>query len=129
MLWLCLALSYFLLTRSEEIFASSVSGIHPVHCLQRHDVTFSDEQDRVLTPLQWRRATRVKVTFRGHKADQAQRGSDAIRTRSAALGPRSQIGADGGAVALLVELMSLWLYLEVHLCARTVEEGRQNMRY
>ena len=70
-LWLCLALSYFLLARSEEIFASSASGIHPVHCLQRNDVTFLDSAGRVLQPLQWHRATRVEVHFRGHKGDQA----------------------------------------------------------
>jgi len=110
-LWLCLALSFFLLTRSEEMFETSAAGIHPVHCLRRDDVTFYDEHDRVLLPLQWRRAIRADVRFRGHKADQTQRGSTLVRVREVANGPRSQIGAGGGAVALLVELMSVHMAL------------------
>ena len=102
---------YFLLARSEEIFSSSASGIHPVHCLQRNDVTFLDAAGRVLPPLQWHQATRVEVHFRAHKGDQAQLGSAVARMRDVAHGPRSQIGAGGGAVAVLVELMSCHMAL------------------
>ena len=110
-LWLCLALSYFLLARSEEMFASSAAGIHPIHCLQRQDMTFYDVEGKELSSIQWRRATRAEVTFRGHEDDQAQQGSAVIRMRDIAYGTRSQIGAGGGAVALLVELMSCHIAL------------------
>ena len=39
-LWLCLSLSYFLIARSDEIFASSSGQVHPAHCLTRKDVAF-----------------------------------------------------------------------------------------
>lgn len=92
---------------SEEIFASSAVGIHPIHCLQRQeDVTFYDVEGRELSSIQSHRATRTEVTFRGTKGDQAQQGSVVIRVRDVAYGTRSQIGAGRGAVTLLVELMS-----------------------
>ncbi|CAN0313782.1 unnamed protein product, partial [Pylaiella littoralis] len=55
-LWLCLALSYFLVARSEEIFASASGGIHAIHCLRRDDVTFLAEE-KALPPLHWHKAT------------------------------------------------------------------------
>ena len=102
----CLALSYFLYAQYEETFASSASGIHPVHCLARSGVTFYHDEGQVLVPLKWHRATRVEVRFRGHKMDRAQKGSEVIRVREVTHGPRSQIGTGGGAVAILVELTS-----------------------
>lgn len=60
-LWLCLAFSYFLVTRSEEMFASAEGGSHTVRCLQRDNVTcFAEEQ--VLPPLHWHKATIDRVT-------------------------------------------------------------------
>ena len=109
-LWLCLALGYFFVARSDEIFASSAGGIHPVHCLQRGDVTFY-AGNRRLPRLQWHKATCVHVKFRGHKGDQTEQGSTIIRVRDVARGRRSEIGAGGGAVALMVELMSCHLSL------------------
>ena len=38
MLWLSLALGYFLVARSDEIFASPTGVVHPVHCVTRGDV-------------------------------------------------------------------------------------------
>ena len=52
------------------------------------------------------RATSIEVCFRGHKGDQAQQGS--VRTRDDASGTRSGVGAGGGAVALMVELLSVY---------------------
>ena len=45
-------------------------------------------------------------SFRGHKSDQAQQGSVIVRTRDDAWRGRSGVGAGGGAVALMVELLS-----------------------
>ena len=36
--WLSLALGYFFVARSDEIFASPAGAVHPVHCLTRRDV-------------------------------------------------------------------------------------------
>ena len=54
----------------------------------------------------WRQADTVEVNFRGHKGDQAQKGNVRVLTRDETSGPRAGYRADGGAVALLVELLS-----------------------
>jgi len=76
-----------------------------VHCLRRSDVTFVAD-GRGLSVLRWHQATSVTVNFQGHKGDQSQKGASILRTRDVAQGPRPRAGAGGGAVALLVELMS-----------------------
>ena len=37
-LWFCLALGNFLMTRSDELFATDTGVVHQVHCLTRGDV-------------------------------------------------------------------------------------------
>lgn len=123
-LWLCLALTYFLVARSDEIFADGAGRVHPVHCLRRDDVTFY-EGERVLRPTQWYRATRVKVVFRGHKGDQVEQGSTLFRTRDVAHGYLSQVGAGGGAVAILVELMSSHFALPGNVPLCSYSSGRE----
>lgn len=54
----------------------------------------------------WRQADRIEVHFRGHKGDQEQTGDVRARTRDDVYGPRSGYRAGGGAVALMVELLS-----------------------
>ena len=49
---------------------------------------------------------RVEVRFRGHKGDQLQEGSTIMRTRSEVNGAYPGLRTGGGAVALMVELMS-----------------------
>ena len=61
-----------------------------------------------LTSLQWHQATSIEVRFHGHKVDQAKQGSVIVRTRDDASGTRSGVGAGGGAVALMVELLSVY---------------------
>ena len=39
-LWLCLCLSCFLMTRSDEMFTADSEVVHPVHSLTRGDVAF-----------------------------------------------------------------------------------------
>ena len=72
---------------------------------------FYDVEGKESLSILWRRTTRAEVTFRGNRGDQAQQGSAVIRVRDVAHGTRSQIGAGGGAVALLVELMSCHIAL------------------
>ena len=49
-LWLSLALDYFFVARSDEIFASPAGAVHPVHCLTRRDVALY-KGERRLTSL------------------------------------------------------------------------------
>ena len=88
----------FLIARSDEIFASSSGVAHPAHCLTRKDVAFFSGNNQ-LEYAHWRQADKVEINFRGHKGDQDQIGDEIS-------GPQSGYRADGGAVALMVELMS-----------------------
>ena len=75
--------------------------------------------ERRLASLQWHQATSIEVRFRGHKGDQARQGSVIVRTRDDAPGTRSGVGAGGGAVALMVELLSVYPTMpEVPPCRR-----------
>ena len=64
--------------------------------------------------LEWSEADRVEVRFRGHKGHQAQVGSVVVRTRSEVRGPRSELGKGGGAVAVMVALLSCHAALPEH---------------
>lgn len=112
-LYRCLLLCYFVGARAHEIFQSDRGVVHPIHCLTRIDIAFFDG-GRQLEQAEWRRATRTEIRFRGHKGDQDQLGVILVRTRDTALGPRSRLDAEGGAVAALVELMSYDLTLSEH---------------
>ena len=68
-----LALGYFFVARSDEIFASPTGVVHPVHCLTERDVALY-RGGRRLTSLQWHQVTSIEVRFRGHKGDQGQQG-------------------------------------------------------
>ena len=61
---------------------------------------------RQLNYVQWRQADKIEVRFRGHKGDQNQKGDVRARTRYEVYGPRSGYRAAGGAVDLMVELLS-----------------------
>lgn len=104
LLW-CMMLSYFIGARAHEIFRNDAGKIHPVNCLTRDDVVFF-AGDSQLPIARAREATRVEIRFRGHKGDQEQKGSVLVRTRQAAFGPLSRLDSDGGAVAVLVELLT-----------------------
>ena len=106
-MWLCLSLSrYFLIARSDEIIIARSSGVaHPVYCLTGKDVAFFSGNNQ-LEYVHWRQADKMGINFRGHKGDQDQIGEVRARTRDEISGPQSGYRADGGAVALMVELMS-----------------------
>ena len=95
------------MARSDKIFASPTGVVHPVHCLTRRDVALYNE-DRWLTSLQWHQAISIEIRFRGHKGDQAQPGPVIVRSRDDDSGTCSRVGAGGGAVALMVELLSVY---------------------
>ena len=85
---------------------------------------------RRLASLQWHQATSIEVRCRGHKGDQAQQGSGTVRTRDDASGTRSVVEAGGGAVALMAELLSVYLAmpesapLSSHRCGNEVRVWR-----
>ena len=104
-MWLCLSLSFSLIARSDEIFASSSGVAHPVHCLTRKDVALFSGNNQ-LEYVHWRQADIAEKNFRGHKGDQDQIGEMRARTLDEISGPQSGHRAGGGAVPLIVELMS-----------------------
>ena len=89
------------------MFASPTGLVHPVHCLTRRDVALYKGEPR-LTSLQWHQAISIEIRFRGHKGDQAQPGPVIVRSRDDDSGTCSRVGAGGGAVALMVELLSVY---------------------
>ena len=93
-LWLALYLSYFLLARSDEMFAADSGAAHSVHCLTRGGVAFYADGTQ-LEYMQWRQADRVDVRFKGHEGDQEQMGSIRVRTQTEVPGSKPSFGADG----------------------------------
>ena len=121
----CLGMSCFFLARSDEVFANGSGVVNPAHCLARSDVAFFFSGDRQLRRLHWSDADRVEVRLRGRKGDQAQVGSVIVRTRGEVRGLCSQLGEGGGAVALMVALLScLQLYLNTLHFPRTFQGGK-----
>lgn len=86
--WLCLCLSYSLIARSDEMFATSHGDVHPAHCITRQDVAFFSGDVR-LADARLRQADRIEVWFRGHEGDQHQIGDVRIRTRDVATRARA----------------------------------------
>ena len=87
-MWLCLCLSYFLIARSDEVFASDSGVVHPAHCLNRGNVAFFAGDVQLAYAL-WPTADKIEVRVRGHKGDQDQIGSVRVRTRDEITGRRA----------------------------------------
>ena len=68
-MWLSLCLSYFLIARSDEVFASDLDVVHPAHCLTTEDVAFF-AGDVQLEYALWPTADNIEVRVRGHRGDQ-----------------------------------------------------------
>ena len=117
-LFLALGASFFFLTRASEMFAVNKLSMHEVHGLRRGDVTFFRGATQLLLPAQWVLADRVEVRFRSSKGDQFRKGAVVTRTRS---GASRSVEAGGGAVDLMVELLSLYTFLPS--CAPLVAFG------
>lgn len=114
--WIGLALSYFLMLRASELFAGEKGEFHSIYCLRRGDVAFFRNNEQ-LGEGRRQEADKVEVRFRGSKGDQGRKGAVIVRTR----------GEGGGAVGLLVELFSMYssgeLKGEAPLMAFRGEEG------
>ena len=122
-LFLCLLLTYFIGARAHELFQNDEGKVHEVHCLIRNDIAFF-ENDRQLSKDVAHLATRVEFRFRGHKGDQGQAGTVLMRSRNTTSGPESRVETGGGAVALMVELLSYNRALSGYVpLAGYVEEG------
>ena len=68
-LWLCLCLSYFLMTRSDEIIAADSGVVHPVHCLTQGDVACFATGTQ-LRGTRGQQPDKVEVRFKGYTGDQ-----------------------------------------------------------
>ena len=94
------------MTPSDELFATDNGVVSQMHCLTRGDVAFYSGRQQ-LPFLRWREEDLVEMRFRGHKGDQGQAGNILVRTRKDVRGVDSSLREGGGAVALLVELLSV----------------------
>ena len=122
-LWPALCASFFLLTRASEMFAETRLRVHETYCLRRADVAFFCGNIQ-LTVAQWSTANHVKVRFRGPQGDQPRKGAVVTHVRK---GPSMRVGEGGGAVDLMIELMSCYLFLSSS--APLVEFGSGNGRW
>ena len=101
-LWLTRCASFSFLTRVSEMFAEIRSRIHESYCLRRADVAFFSGDSQQAEAL-WSTDDRVEVRFRGSKGNQSRKGAVLTHVRP--------VGAGGGAVDLLIEVMSCYLFL------------------
>ena len=107
------SMSYFLLARSDEMFGVDSGAVHSAHSLTRGGgVVYADGTQLECMRL-WQ-ADRVEVRFKGHTGDQEQIGSVRVRTRNEVRRSKSSFRVDGGAVALMLELMSCFSSLPDH---------------
>jgi hypothetical protein len=81
-MWLGLALSYFLLCRASELFAYANGLVHPDFCLTRDCLTFF-RGDLQVNIEDRARADSVKVLFVASKTDQNREGRTTTRVRMA----------------------------------------------
>ena len=65
-MWLCLCVSYFLIARSDEVFASDSGVVHPAHCLNRGNVAFFAGDVQLAYAL-CQQLTRLRYVFGGIK--------------------------------------------------------------
>ena len=120
-----LSASFCLLTRASEMFAETRLRFHETYCLRRADVAFFRGNIQ-LTVAQWSTADHVEVRFRRSKGDQLRKGAVVTHARK---GPSLRVGEGGGAVDLIIELMSCYLFLpsSAPLVACGVGNGRWSM--
>lgn len=111
-MYLSLLVMFFFGARATEVFKGD-KGTEMVHCLTRGSVSFFAGTRR-LGPESWLEANRAEVCFASHKGDQERKGTVLVRTRDSAIGAYPGVTADGCAVAVLVELLSLDKSLSAH---------------
>lgn len=104
-IWLGLALSYFLLCRASELYAYEDGLVHPDFCLTRNCLQFylGDVQ------VGWkerRSADSVKIVFAASKSDQNRQGCTITRARVTRKGAEG--GMPAGAFEALTDLLDLY---------------------
>ena len=104
------------------MFAETWLRVHETYCLRRADAAFLRGNVQ-LTVAQWSTADRVEVRFHGSKGDYLRKGAVVTRARK---GPSMRVREGGGAVDLMIELMSCYLFLpsSAPLVAFGVGNGR-----
>ena len=107
-LWVALCASFCFLARAFKTFAETgrVSAKRIVHGGQTW-LSFAVLKVQ-LGVAQWSRADRVEVQFRGSKGDQLRKGAVISRVW---VGSSRPVGAGGGAVDLMLELVSCYSFL------------------
>ena len=125
----------------SEIFSVGTGGRYVRRRFRRGALRALPDQGDVAfyaecTPLQHmrcRQADRVDAGSKGHKGDQEHTGSVRARTRTEVRGSKSSFRVCGGAVALMLELISCFSSLSGHAplssyrsgkSVRVVREGR-----
>ena len=116
-LWLCLSLSHLLSARSYEMFAADSGEVHSVHCLTRGGVVFYAEGTQ-LQHMRWRQADKVEACSKG---DQEHMGSIRVDTDRGLL---FEVVIYGGAVALMLDLMSCFSGLRDHAPLTSYRSGK-----
>lgn len=103
------------------MFAVSSKDMHAVHGLRRGDVAFFRSSEQ-LAPGQWSLADRVEVRFRSAKGDQLRKGAVVTRART---GPPRAVSLGGGAVDVMVELLSCYPSLPPHAPLVAFDVGQE----
>ena len=88
--WIGLALSYFLMLRASELFVGEMREFHIIYFLRRGDVAFFRNNEQIGEGRR-QEADKVEVRFRESKGDQGRKGAVLVRTRKA-----WGAGEDGG---------------------------------
>ena len=121
-MWLGLALSYFLLCRASELWAYANGKVHPEFCLTRNCLTFFRGEAQVAFENRFC-ASAVQVRFVASKSDQKRAGCTITRTR---VSDRTEVGGvPAGAFEALLELLNVHPQLpgEAPLTTRLTPQG------
>ena len=103
-MWLGLAVSYFLLCRASELWAYADGKVHPDYCLTQNSLTFLREGIQLAFENR-SAASAVQVHFLALKSEQKRAGCTISRTRLA--NAKETGGASMGAFGALVELLDV----------------------
>ena len=107
------------------MFAVTSDRVHEQYILRRADVVFFKGSAQLDWSM-WEFATKMEVRFRASKGDQLRKG--AVLTRSGK-GPPRKLSEGGGAVDLMIELMSCYMLLppSAPLVAFGTDGGKASM--
>lgn len=92
------------MTRSKKTFATDSGVVHRLLCLTRGGVAVCANGTQGET-TEYQPAGKVDARFTDHEGDQKHIGSVRVRTRNDLQAPRSSFKANGGGVALVLELI------------------------